>query len=78
MTEAMIEELRLLADNLEGSWRQELVHEAADTIKGLTRLVERCIALIESAEKDTNWCGGDPYGDSASKQIRAELAKLPA
>lgn len=35
--------------------------------------LETAICLIEDAEKDTNWVSGDPYGDSATVELRAVL-----
>lgn len=41
--------------------------------------VKRAIWLIEDAEKDTNWCSGDPYSDDGPvKDFRALLAEAEA
>lgn len=53
-----------------------LAAQNADLISGLKHLrsaLARAIDLIEDAEKDTNWCSGDPYGDSATVELRAIL-----
>lgn len=35
--------------------------------------LDLAISLIESAERETNWVSGDPYGDSATVGLRAVL-----
>ena len=70
------------AQNLAG-WEHRKIREAATQLEAmqaeidrLRTLLERAIGLIEDAEKDTDWCGGDPYGDSASEQLRASLNQV--
>lgn len=46
-----------------------------DTIRDLCGALETACSLIESAERETNWVSGDPYGDSAVVELRAILSK---
>lgn len=76
---ATAEDAQALCDDLNARAAINAMQLATpDRVEVLERLLERAIGLIEDAEKDTNWCGGDPYGDSASEQLRAELAALSA
>lgn len=53
----------------------DLERAAARYIAPLRELVERSIALLESAERETNW--GDPlFGPSPSEEIQAALDAL--
>lgn len=51
---------------------------ASEAVMGeLVEALESAIYLIEDAEKDTNWCSGDPYSDDGPvKDFRALLAKV--
>lgn len=67
--------------DLVGGYAYELPEQttswkAADLIAELVEALERATDLIEDAEKDTNWCSGDPYGDSATVSLRALLTKV--
>lgn len=42
----------------------------------LISLVNSVVSDLESAERETNWCGGDPYGESASQRYREALAAI--
>lgn len=41
----------------------------------LEQALDGACGLIESAERETNWISGDPYGDSATVGLRALLSE---
>ena len=59
-----VAEMQPIWDAIEAELKR--LHDALDTACG----------LIEDAEKDTNWVSGDPYGDSASVELRATLKEV--
>lgn len=41
----------------------------------LLEALRQATYLIRDAEKDTNWCSGDPYGESAADEFERIIAK---
>lgn len=59
------------------SYRQAYprVEQKEAVAEPLLGALETACALIEDAEKDTDWVSGDPYGDSATVAFRKLIAR---
>lgn len=55
----------------EAASARQLNRELADALSA-------ACAMIDSAERETNWIAGDPYGESATVSLRAVALKVPA